>query len=472
MKKLLRYAITVMCALSGSIVFGMDFPEEINIDEAYEACKNNVRDESLVLQGSTSLKFQAAQKVTTKSNILELDEYVKLLQKHKYWFSDKVDYNACLHDAIRKHNHDLVPDLMRATDFFELSDLARRKVIWTAVKARNFSVLRTLMTLDKDEVINILSFGTNPFLMDLMKLAKISITGYRGYGYRKKLWDEWDESNRDIAEIIFEEKLKQLCLKPGKKRADYCLYLLRDNDFCAYNALMIAAHIGSLKYVQEFIKDFDVNHKTSSGITALYEAARSRNSKVIQFLIDNGANCEPVFQYFLNDKDVIKLLYQGLEKMCTTQEEYVSKSLISGRTLLFYAAMANLYDEAKLLIQCGASVNHKDSLGRTALFDAVMKNSKDTVKLLIESGADVNAIDNDYNVPLSICRDQSIRKLLIDNGARNDLGRKLKQVLNEVKKAGIRPWLDLSPLVVPMVIGLGYHGYNLSSRSFCDTIHA
>ena len=48
----------------------------------------------------------------------------------------------------------------------------------------------------------------------------------------------------------------------------------------------------------------------------------------------------------------------------------------------------------RMLIECRADVNARDSMGRTALFHAVVVGSIGQVALLLANGADVDLIDN------------------------------------------------------------------------------
>ncbi len=93
----------------------------------------------------------------------------------------------------------------------------------------------------------------------------------------------------------------------------------------------------------------------------------------------------------------------------------------SGQTLLF--AVKDL-EQAQILIDHGADVNHRSYHGETPLHIAVFAGRRAVVKLLLEHGADVNAQDNFNRTPLfppiSRCcfHDQlDIIQLLIQHGA-------------------------------------------------------
>jgi serine/threonine-protein phosphatase 6 regulatory ankyrin repeat subunit A/serine/threonine-protein phosphatase 6 regulatory ankyrin repeat subunit B len=102
----------------------------------------------------------------------------------------------------------------------------------------------------------------------------------------------------------------------------------------------------------------NVNTKDEQGRTALMEAARNGYEKMVQLLIDNGAD-------------------------------------VRNSTALIDAVGGYSYDEQKkerivmMLIRSGANVNTKDEWGRTALMEAARNGCESIVQLLIDNGADV-----------------------------------------------------------------------------------
>eukprot|EP01060_Flectonema_neradi_P031214 TRINITY_DN4678_c0_g1_i1.p1 TRINITY_DN4678_c0_g1~~TRINITY_DN4678_c0_g1_i1.p1 ORF type:complete len:422 (+),score=46.49 TRINITY_DN4678_c0_g1_i1:40-1305(+) len=69
---------------------------------------------------------------------------------------------------------------------------------------------------------------------------------------------------------------------------------------------------------------------------------------------------------------------------------------------------------AKLLLDNGAIVNHRNGMGRSPLFKC---NFKRVCELLLRHGADVNLKDNIGMTALFTCQDGESAQLLIDNGA-------------------------------------------------------
>ena len=148
-----------------------------------------------------------------------------------------------------------------------------------------------------------------------------------------------------------------------------------DNDL---TVLMYAAAFNSNPKVIETLidKGANVNAKSKKGNTALFQASLNPNPKVIETLIDAGADVKAKNNY--------------------------------GDTALMGALMSNKpFDTIKMLIDEGADVNDKNNEGTTALGLAVMgNNSPETIKMLIDEGADVNAKNNDGATVLMLATSQ------------------------------------------------------------------
>ena len=163
-----------------------------------------------------------------------------------------------------------------------------------------------------------------------------------------------------------------------------------DNDF---TVLMYAAAFNSNPKVIETLidKGANVNAKTNDGNTALIQAFLNPNPKVIETLIDAGAD--------------------------------VKAKNNDGSTALMLAVMSNKpFDTIKMLIDEGADVNAKMNNGTTVLMFAVMgNNSPETIKMLIDEGADINAKGKDGFTALLfaalVSQDPKVVETLIDAGA-------------------------------------------------------
>lgn len=99
------------------------------------------------------------------------------------------------------------------------------------------------------------------------------------------------------------------------------------------------------------------------GRTVLHEAAWRRNGKVVQILLDAGAD--------VSTKDYL------------------------GETALHVAARCGDVELVMRLLDAGANVAANDNVGWPPLHDAVRYGRYTVVKLLLDAGADVTTMDND-----------------------------------------------------------------------------
>ncbi len=89
-----------------------------------------------------------------------------------------------------------------------------------------------------------------------------------------------------------------------------------------------------------------------------------------------------------------------------------------GKTALMKAAWHGHRNLCKLLISKGADINAEDNSGDTALIIAAWHGHREVCELLISKGARVNAMNRDYKTALDCTRDDEIKTLLRDSGAK------------------------------------------------------
>ena len=91
-----------------------------------------------------------------------------------------------------------------------------------------------------------------------------------------------------------------------------------------------------------------------------------------------------------------------------------------GETALMLAARSDARDTAALLLDRGADIEAKNNNGETPLHYAAWNNARDTAALLLDRGADIEAKNNDGNNPLHYAALKNARDtaaLLLDRGA-------------------------------------------------------
>lgn len=186
--------------------------------------------------------------------------------------------------------------------------------------------------------------------------------------------------------------------------------------------------------VEEYNVDVNCVSKFCYHYTPLHSAVRSavsRDSKIVNFLLEHGANVNakdkigrtPLCFALLKGRiDVANLLIEhGAE--VNAQERYKN-----GVNLLYYASMSGYIDFVKLLIEQGAEVNVMERNGisatyepTTPLFWAARKGFVEIAKILIEHGAEVNVQNKSgQSSPLhcaAIWNHAEVAKLLIEHGA-------------------------------------------------------
>ncbi|MDX9905428.1 MAG: ankyrin repeat domain-containing protein [Bacteroidales bacterium] len=132
-----------------------------------------------------------------------------------------------------------------------------------------------------------------------------------------------------------------------------------------------------------------INAKDENGNTFLHFAAISGDTKLIQFLLDEGA--------LVNAKNN------------------------KGYTPLATAVKEQKYTAARLLLESGADVNATDIFNYTPIFYAIDNNDLQMMKLMKENGADINFKDMKSRTPLTysanIDSKTALTEYLLDNGA-------------------------------------------------------
>jgi ankyrin repeat protein len=170
--------------------------------------------------------------------------------------------------------------------------------------------------------------------------------------------------------------------------------------------LCFAAEAGDLKVIQ-FLLDHgaDIDIQSKDGRTPLYDAATKKQLAAARLLLAKGADPNKLVRKIekgnvltplmgatvLNDVEMVDLLLQNgghLEKRCN-----------DGSTTLMLAAKIAGPEMIKLLIAKGANVNATGPKGHTALIFAAYNGQLETVKLLLAAGANPSAKATDGDDP-------------------------------------------------------------------------
>ena len=206
-----------------------------------------------------------------------------------------------------------------------------------------------------------------------------------------------------------------------------------DSDTC----LTLAAHHGHTETVRYLagLPEVDINHKGKDRDTALHKAVYKGHSKMVQVLIDAGADIEVTGDFgrspllvasTLGNLRIAKMLVKSDARVCVTDHD--------GDTCLTLAAhFGNTKTVRYLASLPKVEVNYPARDQYTALHSAVNQVHPGVVQVLIDAGADLDAKDLCGNSPL----DHAIRgedivcvKMLVEAGAAlSEAGKEVKSSL-------------------------------------------
>jgi len=159
----------------------------------------------------------------------------------------------------------------------------------------------------------------------------------------------------------------------------------------------------------------NVNYENDEGETPLIAARRNKNHSLIKLLIEKGADINYENKKGLtalmsacgeNDIESVKiLLTMGVDV------NYISKN---GNTALLSACDMDIYsgyvndkelcvDLIKLLVICGANINHKNHGGRSVFYSIFERHDYDLIESLIDFCDDIECVDIHGNTILIWC---------------------------------------------------------------------
>jgi len=173
----------------------------------------------------------------------------------------------------------------------------------------------------------------------------------------------------------------------------------------------------------------DVNKVDMRGNTPLFHACREGHENVVKYLVEQGANVNKV-----NDGEETPLFWAceqknvNIVKCLVEHGANVNKADECDSTPLLYACVNGHENIVKYLVEHEADVNKqvcsKGSLtntrveGKTPLLVACKKGNEMMVRYLVEHGADVNKADKKGRTPLLYAKSDTIKKYLVEHGAK------------------------------------------------------
>jgi ankyrin repeat protein len=207
-------------------------------------------------------------------------------------------------------------------------------------------------------------------------------------------------------------------------------------------ALQEASSGGHEKLVQILLdKGADMNAQHGSLGTALQAASRGGHEKVVQMLLDKGADVNA--QGGLFNTALQAASWGGHEKVVQTLLDKgadVNALSVSRGTALQAASEEGHEKVVQILLEKGADVNAQDRYMNTALQAASQSGNEKVVQILLEKGADVNAQHGFSDTALYAASRKGYEKvvqMLLDKGADvNAQDRSLDTALHTASRKG------------------------------------
>lgn len=160
---------------------------------------------------------------------------------------------------------------------------------------------------------------------------------------------------------------------------------------------------------------------TEPTTTLLHHAVSGGHIKVVQLLLDKGANVAVG-----NDRDETGLhvaachMQQAVVQLLLNKGADIDATDTTGYTALHVAASVGDRTTMQLLLDAGANIEAADDQNQTALYAAVIHRKIETVQLLLERGIPVNPRERVKQTALhaaALAGDEMIMQLLLQNGA-------------------------------------------------------
>ncbi|MDM8543721.1 ankyrin repeat domain-containing protein [Desulfococcaceae bacterium HSG9] len=219
------------------------------------------------------------------------------------------------------------------------------------------------------------------------------------------------------------------------------------------NALHLAAFHGQADICYLLLPLIDVNSFDGAGNTALHLAALQGRRKVVELLLTEEADVNPlnndgatpltlagrsghkVVQLLLKEFDAVAVesssIFSAVQKgdihavkiLLKKKPELVNDTLDQLQPIHIAAKEGNS-EIIKVLLANGADSNAQDTNGFTALHIATIYGKRAVIKILLSQGANVNAVDKRQRAPLHLATldgRKDMVKLLLTKGASIDV---------------------------------------------------
>lgn len=378
-------------------------------------------------QVTTSAQFAALDQRTQELTISVLDHDQKLTSR----FDDQSELLARIHDhTTQLLQRERTPSPLPEYEIVEKPQDGLKTSLHEAAEAGNDLKLRQILRFNplvdikaRDE------YGCTPLhLASSGKAASVilkhdpAVKNVEDYGGRSALHCAVLKRRLDVIKTLLEAGIDQtledddgrtaLYYATPCPAAEWMLIYGHETEARAANhlnntGLFQMAWIGDLEGVEFFLRHkANVNSINDWHETALTETARHGNPRIVELLIQNGANLEigsreptganenwtPLLQtvrdsgYKTGREEVVRLLLKhGANKDAKLKK--------GGCNALAEACLKPHFDIAKILIEAGSNIDSLDWAGKTPLMQASERGDASFVRWLLQQGPDKEIFD-------------------------------------------------------------------------------
>ncbi|KAL1492813.1 hypothetical protein ABEB36_010995 [Hypothenemus hampei] len=268
---------------------------------------------------------------------------------------------------------------------------------------------------------------------------------------------KWKEENLNVFRQVEKKQeyvLKEILLKPDYKviRAFLNAKLFKQKmaniqlpgEYYDKDLLFQTArenNVGIASFVLDNFKYVNVNVRDKAGNTFLWQAAKSGNLQMVEFLVTKGANVNTSNTY--GTTVLHKFVeYDNLEmvEFLVTKGANVNATDTYGNTVLHRAAKSGNLRMVEFLVTKGANVNTSDTYGNTVLHMVVKYCNLEMVEILVTKGANVNATNNWGKTVLHMAIEsdnlEMVKFLVTKDAFVNTINKDSKKVLHRASNSG------------------------------------
>lgn len=207
-----------------------------------------------------------------------------------------------------------------------------------------------------------------------------------------------------------EEEIFQLLIDRGLPVNDFML----TQSGVRSTPLIVSVKQSKINFVSRLLELGADVEKVCNGRTALHVASGEDKPKIVQMLLDRGANVNAL-NY--NNETALHLASRekNLEIVRLLLNHRADLNILDyfRRTALHVASFFGTPEIVRILIERGSNLNLPDFHGRTALHLASYNCEPKILRMLLITGADINVLDIKGNTPLTIAGQEKLEVTFI-----------------------------------------------------------